>query len=89
MAHRNTREEQQLLKLLKNLALPEETRSDWLNRIENGGMTEELVDEIYAALSSAGTDDMEGSELMQHSATFTRLVRQWRLAEQSKSFRKH
>lgn len=88
MAHRNTREEQELLKMLGTMPFAEDTRADWVTRIETSGLTEELVDEIYSALSSAGDLEEAPADLIQHSAHFTRLVRQWRLAQQSKSFKK-
>ena len=89
MTQHNTREEQQLIKLLKDLPFADETRTDWVNRIETGGISEELVDEIYAAFAGAGAPDKEAADLMQQSAQFTRMVRQWRLAQQTKTFKKH
>ena len=89
MAYHYTREEKQLLKLLKKLPFAEETRADWVKRIETSGMTEELADEIRVAFSNAGIGSSEGADLVQQAANVTRLIRQWRLAQQSKSFKKH
>ena len=66
MAYHNNREEQQLIKLLKNLPFADESKADWVNRIDTDGMTEELVDEINTAFADAGAPNNEASDLMYH-----------------------
>jgi hypothetical protein len=88
MSHQGTHEEKQLVKLIEDMPFPDETKGIWIERIETDGLNEELVDEIHAALNSDSTQVKESTHLIQTNANFTRIVRQWRLTQQTQSYKK-
>lgn len=87
----NTQEERQLMKLVEKLSLAEEEKNGWVERIRNGEMSLELVDEIRQGLTKGG--EAEGDERAQANrnrqlAELTMLVKRWQLTSQSRNFNK-
>ena len=70
------------------MPFPDESKGNWIEGIETGGLNEELVDEIHTALNSDSTQVKESTRLIQMNANFTRIVRQWRLTQQTQSYKK-
>lgn len=86
-----SQEERQLIKLVEKLYLTTEEKDGWIERIRNGSMSEELVDEIRQKLSEPVDATAENAE--QHAATRTRqltelamLLKRWRFSYQSRNF---
>jgi|GEM_PF-2394116 len=88
MSQQSTHEEKQLVKLIEDMPIPDETKGNWIERIETDGLNEELVDEIHAVLTSDSAQVKESTHLIQTNANFTRIVRQWRLTQQTQSYKK-
>lgn len=91
MPKTTTQEERQMIKLVESMHLPEETKTQWVERIRNGEMSDELVDEIRQKVTEMG--EAEGDERAQTNRTrylteLTMLVKRWRLSSQSRHFGK-
>lgn len=91
MPKTNTQEERQIIKLVESMHLPEEIKAQWAERIRNGEMSDELVDEIRQKVTEMG--EAEGDERAQTNRTrylteLTMLVKRWRLSSQSRNFGK-
>jgi hypothetical protein len=91
MPKTTTQEERQIMKLVESMHLPEETKTQWVERIRNGEMSDELVDEIRQKVTEMG--ETEGDERAQANRTrylteLTMLVKRWRLSSQSRHFGK-
>ncbi len=91
MPKTTTQEERQMIKLVESMHLPEETKTQWVERIRNGEMSDELVDEIRQKVTEMG--EAEGDERAQSNRTrylteLTMLVKRWRLSSQSRHFGK-
>lgn len=88
MTPRITAEERQILKLLADTHFSEEDRTRLTGSIEDGGMTEELAEEIRHLLSTPV--DGEGHEQAVNRTrlliSFTNLIKRWRLSQQSRHF---
>lgn len=90
MARNITQEERQLIKLVENLPVDDETKNPWLERMRNGEMSEELAEEIRAKLTA---EETEGDERAQgnrnrHLTELAMLIKRWRFSSQSVHFRK-
>lgn len=90
MAIRNSREEKQLLALIARMAADEEDRTTWMENIQANGLSEGLAEEIRLKLSSApeGESEAEQARRTRNLLDLTRIIRQWRLTQQSKNFNK-
>jgi hypothetical protein len=91
MPKTTTQEERQMIKLVESMHLPEETKTQWVERIRNGEMSDELVDEIRQKVTEMG--EAEGDERAQanrarYLGELTMLVKRWRFSSQSKNFGK-
>lgn len=85
-------EERQLLKLIEKIPLPEEEKTLWTEQIRNGGLSEELAEEIRGKV--VALEDPENEARTQAIKTrflseFSMLIRRWRFSSQSNNFRKH
>ena len=89
MGKSNTNEERQLSKLIDKFPLEEEVKSAWKEQIMNGGgLTEELADEIQKKLSGEVDDSGPVENFVQLNTQFSVIIRRWRLARQTQSFKK-
>jgi hypothetical protein len=88
MAPRISAEERQILKLLAEMPLSDEDRTRLTDTIENGGMTEELAEEIRQLLSSPaeGEEPDKAVNRTRVLIQFTNLIKRWRLNQQSRHF---
>lgn len=88
MAKANIQEERLLIKLVEKLPFPEEEKTDWVTRIHNGEMSEELAGEIRQKISAPAENEDERThgERTRYLAELTMLVKRWRLAYQSHNF---
>lgn len=88
MAPRISAEERQILKLIDEMPFSEEDRTRLTDSIQDGGMTEELAEEIRQLLSNPA--EGEGHEQAVNRTRvliqFTNLVKRWRLSQQSRHF---
>lgn len=90
MGKSNTNEERQLSKLIDKFPFDEETKAAWKGQVMgSGGLTEELADEIQKKLTGEG-DDQSGpvENFVQLNTQFSTIIRRWRLARQTQSFKK-
>ncbi|NMC54324.1 MAG: hypothetical protein GYA48_11895 [Chloroflexi bacterium] len=87
MPVKNTPEEREIIKLIPKLPVQESDKNQWMQQIDEFGLTEELVEEIREKLNQpvAGQEDQAGRYRMQ----LARLVQRWRLASQSRHFSSH
>jgi len=88
MANRNTPEERQIMKLIEEMPVPEETKTTWDEQIRKYGMNQELAEEIRQKLNLDSDDEAETARLARFATEFARLVKRWQFAEQSRNFRK-
>jgi hypothetical protein len=90
MGKSNTNEERQLSKLIDKFPLNEEIKAAWKGQIMGGGgLTEELADEIQKKLSGEGDEESGPIEnFVQLNTQFSVIIRRWRLARQTQSFKK-
>ncbi len=88
MAPRISAEERQILKLIEEMPLSEEDRARLAETIQDGGMSEELADEIHQLLSShpEGEGHEQAVNRTRVLIQFTNLVKRWRLSQQSRHF---
>ena len=86
MAIHNLPEERQIIKLLEKLALPETERKDWIERIQNGGLNEELAEEIHLRLTTPVESDPQIHNRPSVVLEYTQLVRHWRMSQGAKKF---
>lgn len=91
MAKAITQEERQLAKLVEQLPLPDEEKSNWTERIRNGEMSEDLGNEIREKIT--GLTEGEGDQHGQINRTrylteLAMLIKRWRFASQSHNFAK-
>lgn len=88
MAPRITAEERQILKLVEEMPVSEEDRARLLETIQDGGMSEELAEEIRQLLSAhiEGEAHEQAVNRTRVLITFTNLVKRWRLSQQSRHF---
>lgn len=91
MPKTNTQEERQIIKLVESMHLPEENKTQWVERIRNGDMSVELADEIRQKVTEMG--EAEGDERAQANRTrylteLTMLIKRWRFSSQSRNFGK-
>ena len=89
MAIRNTPEERQIMKLIQKMPVPEETKTSWNEKIRKFGLNQELADEIRQKLSLDSDDEAETARLARSATEFSRVIKRWQFAEQSRNFRKH
>jgi len=88
MAIRNTPEERQIMKLIQEMPVPDETKNTWHEQIRKFGLNQELVEEIRQQLTLDSDDEAETARLARFATEFARLVKRWQFAEQSHNFRK-
>lgn len=91
MARTITQEERQLAKLVDQLPLPSEEKTNWAERIRNGEMSEELAGEIrdkITHLNEAEGDERGQANRTRHLTELAMLVKRWRLSSQSHNFGK-
>jgi hypothetical protein len=88
MAPRISAEERQILKLIDEMPLGAEDRARLTDLIENGGMTEELAEDIRQLLSTPpeGEEREQAVRRTRILIQFTNLVKRWRLSQQSRHF---
>jgi hypothetical protein len=88
MALHNTPAERQIIKLLEKVSLPEEEAMVWIDQIQSAGMNEDLAEQIQERLNHPAQTDpaMYNRSIM--VVEFTRLVRQWRMAQGARKFNK-
>jgi len=88
MAPRISAEERQILKLIDEMPLSADDHTRLVDSIQNGGMTEELAEEIRQILNTPA--EGEGHEQAVNRTrimiNFTNLVKRWRLSQQSRHF---
>jgi hypothetical protein len=87
MTVRNTPQERQLIKAVESFPVSAEKRAAWIEQIKTYGMSEELAVEMHKEVETPH----EGDDPVRHTRALTelaRLVRQWRLGQQSKFFKK-
>jgi hypothetical protein len=80
MAIHNTVEERQMIKVIDNLPVPDEEKQSWIKRIREGGLSEELVDEIQKKLTP-DKDSENNLKRVQHTSEVSRIARRWRLTK--------
>ena len=86
MAHNNTQEERQLLKLIEKLPFPEEEKNEWTSRIRGGEMSAGLAEEIRLKLAALPENKQNPGSHVRHLAELANLVRRWRLTSQAHNF---
>ena len=89
MPKTNTQEERQIIRLVESMHLPEENKTQWVERIRNGEMSDELAEEIRQKVTELG--DAEGDERAHANRArylneLTMLIKRWRLSSQSRNF---
>lgn len=88
MALHNTPAERQIIKLLEKTTLPEEETKAWIEQIQTNGMTEDVADQILERLNHPAESDAPMHNRSILVVEYTRLVRQWRMAQGSRKFTK-
>ncbi len=83
MAYKISTNDKQIIKWLEKVPLSEEKKTTWMDAFQQSGITEELVTEMQTAVS-----ELEGSDRTRYLADLALLVKKWRLAEQTKHFRR-
>jgi len=86
MAVKNTPEERKIITLVNAMHVDEKLKQEWSETIRANGLTEELVDTIHKSLTS-GEDETTKAMQLRQLADFSRLIKQWRFATQSRNFR--
>ena len=89
MAKAALQEERQIIKLVEQLPLPEEEKTNWVERIRKGEMSEALADEIrqkITAIEEPQNDQRGQANRARYLSELTMLVRRWRLSSQSHNF---
>ena len=89
MGKSNTNEERQLSKLIDKFPLDADVKGAWKKQImEGGGLTEELADEIQKKLSGEEGDSGPVDNFVQLNTQLSAIIRRWRLARQTQSFKR-
>lgn len=83
MAYKLSISDKQFNKWLEKVPLSDEKKTTWTDSLQQSGITEELVTDMQTAVS-----ELEGSDRTRYLAELTLLIKQWRLAEQTKHFRR-
>lgn len=91
MNKNTTQEERQLLKLVEKMPFGEDVKNPWLERIRNGEMNEELINEIREKITALEEPEGEGRGQVNRTrylTELTMLVKRWRLSSQANNFRR-
>ena len=84
-----TQEERQLIKLVEKMTLSEEDRPAIIERIRNGEMSKELIEEIrqkLAAPEGAQETDQVTAKRARDLVELSMLFKRWQLSSQSHNF---
>lgn len=78
MTPRPSKDEQKIINVIERLPFTTEDKTAWIEIINNSGMNEEMIKEIFSKLSALpkGEDTLSQARL---TAEFNRLIRSWRL----------
>lgn len=87
MAQHNTPEERQLSKIIEKMPVSDDDKKQWLERLQNDGLSSELGEEIRTKLLS-DTDAENTTLKAQYASKLVNIMRRWRLNQQTQSFRK-
>lgn len=88
MALHNTPAERQIIKLLEKIGLPEVETKAWIDQIQATGMGEDLAENIQERLTHPAETDAPLHNRSILMVEYTRLVRQWRMAQGARKFTK-
>jgi hypothetical protein len=83
MAFKISREERQLLKLIRKMPIDEKVTKKWYETISESGLTIELAEEIRLKLADA-PDGAKNKMLA--TVELNKIVNHWRLTSQKKNF---
>ena len=89
MPKTTSQEERQLIKLVEKLSLSEEDKLSLIERIRNGEMSKELVEEIrqkLAAPEGAQETDQVTAKRARDLVELSMLLKRWQLSSQSHNF---
>ncbi len=88
MAGHRSPEEKNVIKLVESTPFSDDDKKAWTDRIQEDGLSEELLNEIHAKLKEIPVDKFSGD--WQHAKInmdFTGIVKRWQMGEASKHFR--
>lgn len=88
MTHHLSTEDKQFIKLIERIPVEDGIKGNWIESTQNNGMTEEIAEEIRKHLTTVPENEAEAAEMARGRLLmeFTTLLKQWRLAFQSKHF---
>jgi hypothetical protein len=87
MAIHNSPEERQIIKLVEKIPFAEADRKAWIEQIQATGVSEELVEQIHAHLTSQTDGKAAIPNRAIYSVEFSKAVQHWRMALGAKKFR--
>ena len=84
----NTPEERQIIKLITKFPGKPEDHQHWIDAIQNGGLTEDVAEEIRLFLVTPPEGEAENDAVTRTrlAMEYVQLVKRWRLAYQSRHF---
>ena len=85
-----SQDERQLIRLVEKMHLPQEDKNQWVERLRNGEMSEDLATEIRQKLADnpegVATDEQHSAIRARHLTELAVLVKRWRFTNQSQHF---
>ncbi|MBI9049784.1 MAG: hypothetical protein JEZ00_10215 [Anaerolineaceae bacterium] len=88
MPGKKSQEEKQLIVMLEGFPVDEKKRDEWIAKLEENGLTEELAEEIRGALSNLSQDEVDAVKRTRYLIRLNEIVRRWRLSRQMGKFTK-
>ena len=81
MSVKLSQEEKQLRTMLEGFPVEENKRDEWIKRLEESGLSEELADELRSTLSNL-SEEVDAVKRTRYLIRLNEIVRRWRLTRQ-------
>jgi hypothetical protein len=83
MANKLTTNDRQMIKWLEKIPVSDEVKKGLIDTISQTGLSDGVVDSIHKAVAT-----LTGSDHTRYLAELTQQVKQWRMSEQARHFRR-
>jgi len=83
MAYKLTTNDRQMIKWLEKIPVSDEVKKGLIDSINQTGLSDDMVDSIHKVVET-----LTGSDHTRYLAELTQHVKQWRMSEQARHFRR-
>lgn len=88
MSGKLLQEEKQLRVMLESFPIEEAKRNEWIKRLDDSGLSEELAEELRNALSNL-SNEVDAVKRTRYLIRLNEIVRRWRLSRQLGKHTRH